>query len=44
MGRNVKTLDFLSVAATFEKAITSVFAGSPIRNAEASDSNDVPSG
>jgi formate hydrogenlyase transcriptional activator len=32
MGRNWKNLDFSSVAATFEKAITYVFAGSVIRN------------
>ena len=38
MGKNGKereNLDFSSVAATFEKAITYVFAGSLIRNAEA---------
>ena len=34
MGKNGKNLDFSSVAATFEKAITYVFAGSLIRNAE----------
>src|SRR5687767_6670345 len=34
MGKNVKTIEFSSVAATFEKAITYVFAGRLIRNAE----------
>jgi hypothetical protein len=34
-GKEQENLDFSLVAATFEKAITYVFAGSPIRNAEA---------
>ena len=38
MGKNRKTLEISSVAATFEKAITYVFAGSLIRNAEARSS------
>jgi uncharacterized membrane protein len=33
-GKEPENLDFSSVAATFEKAITYVFAGSLIRNAE----------
>jgi hypothetical protein len=37
-GKERENLDFSSVAATLEKAITYVFAGSPIRNAEARSS------
>jgi hypothetical protein len=37
-GKEQENLDFSSVAATFEKAITYVFAESPIRNAEARSS------
>jgi len=33
-GKGCENHDFSSVAATFEKAITYVFAGSPFRNAE----------
>lgn len=33
-GKECKNLDFSSVAATFEKAITYVFAESPIRDAK----------
>jgi hypothetical protein len=33
-GKEPENLDFSSVAATFEKAITYVFAKSPFRNAE----------
>jgi hypothetical protein len=35
LGRDVKTIDFLSVAATFETASTYVFAERLIRNAGA---------
>jgi hypothetical protein len=38
MGRNVKTLHFVSVAATLEKASTYVFAERRVRNAEARSS------
>jgi len=34
-GKEQENLDFSVVAATFEKAITYVFAESPFRNAEA---------
>jgi hypothetical protein len=37
-GKEGENFSFSSVAATFEKAITYVFAGSPIRNAEARSS------
>ena len=37
-GKERENLDFSSVAATLEKAITYVFAESPIRNAEARSS------
>jgi hypothetical protein len=37
-GKEPENLDFFTVAATFEKAITYVFAGSPFRNAEARSS------
>ena len=37
-GKERENLDFSSVAATFEKAITYVFAESPFRNAEARSS------
>ena len=36
MGKELQKPDFSSVAATFEKAITYVFAARLIRNAEAS--------
>jgi hypothetical protein len=36
-GKEHENLDFFSVAATLEKAITHVFAGSLIRNAEGYD-------
>jgi hypothetical protein len=36
-----ENVDFSLVAATFEKAITYVFAGSPFRNAEARGSSSL---